>query len=192
MTKAKALYQVKLILDYLSEDEYNLIPKDLIEYVEDNFEYDENIKIDPNIPLEEQNIDEKAYDYLEKVVKAAEKNKKENVIEDEESNVENVENTVVSKTEKDYETEEVRNENIRLKNLIETLRKENEKIEQAKGLIGEYKEALNNLKEELSKKEEEVKKLKEDNVKLYNIIDRLPKLIKKIFVKEANMLNDGK
>lgn len=192
MTKAKALYQVKLILDYLSEDEYNLIPKDLIEYVEDNFEYDENIKIDPNIPLEEQNIDEKAYDYLEKVVKAAEKNKKENLIEDEESNVENVENTVVSKTEKDYETEEVRNENIRLKNLIETLRKENEKIEQAKGLIGEYKEALNNLKEELSKKEEEVKKLKEDNVKLYNIIDRLPKLIKKIFVKEANMLNDGK
>ena len=30
LTKAKMLYQVKLILDYLPEEEYNLIPKETI------------------------------------------------------------------------------------------------------------------------------------------------------------------
>ena len=42
LSKEKSLYQVKLILDYLPEEEYKLIPQDLIDYVEDNFEYDEN------------------------------------------------------------------------------------------------------------------------------------------------------
>lgn len=41
LSKAKALYQVKLILDYLPEEEYKLIPKETIEYIENNFEYDE-------------------------------------------------------------------------------------------------------------------------------------------------------
>ena len=30
LSKAKALYQVKLILDYLPEEEYKLIPKETI------------------------------------------------------------------------------------------------------------------------------------------------------------------
>ena len=55
-TKAKSLYQVKLILECLPEEEYKLIPEETINYIEDNFEYDENIAIDPNIPLEKQNI----------------------------------------------------------------------------------------------------------------------------------------
>ena len=32
LSKAKALYQVKLILDYLPEEEYKLIPKETIDY----------------------------------------------------------------------------------------------------------------------------------------------------------------
>ena len=43
LSKAKLLYQVKLILDYLPKEEYNLIPQETIYYIEDNFEYDENI-----------------------------------------------------------------------------------------------------------------------------------------------------
>ena len=39
LTKAKSLYQVKLILDYLPEEEYDLIPQETIDYIEDNFEY---------------------------------------------------------------------------------------------------------------------------------------------------------
>ena len=53
------MYQVKLILDYLPEEEYKLIPQDVIDYVEDNFEYDENITIAPSIPLEKQKLNEK-------------------------------------------------------------------------------------------------------------------------------------
>ena len=41
ISKAKALYQVKVILDYLPEDEYKLIPKEMLDYIEDNFEYEE-------------------------------------------------------------------------------------------------------------------------------------------------------
>lgn len=43
LTKAKALYQVKLILDYLPEEEYRQIPQEMIDYIEENLEYDENI-----------------------------------------------------------------------------------------------------------------------------------------------------
>ena len=80
ITKAKALYQVKLILDYLPDEEYKLIPQETIDYIEDNFEYDENFSIDPSIPLEKQKIDDKAYEFLDKIVKSVESNKKENTI----------------------------------------------------------------------------------------------------------------
>ena len=67
--RAKALYQVKLILECLPEEEYKLIPQEKIDYIEENFEYDENFRIDPKKPLEKQKIDDKAYDLLEKIVK---------------------------------------------------------------------------------------------------------------------------
>ena len=82
LSKAKALYQVKLILDYLPEEEYKLIPKETIEYIENNFEYDENFSINPNIPLEKQKIDDKAYEILDKIVKATEVTKNENKLHD--------------------------------------------------------------------------------------------------------------
>lgn len=44
LSQAKVLYQVKLILDYLPEEEYKLIPQEMIDYIEDNFEYDENFQ----------------------------------------------------------------------------------------------------------------------------------------------------
>ena len=72
LSKSKALYQVKLILDYLPEEEYKLIPQETIDYIEDNFEYDENITINPDIPLERQKIDDKAYELLDKIINQAE------------------------------------------------------------------------------------------------------------------------
>lgn len=56
LSQAKVLYQVKLILDYLPEEEYKLIPQEMIDYIEDNFEYDENFSIDPEIPLENKKL----------------------------------------------------------------------------------------------------------------------------------------
>lgn len=73
MTKEKALYQVKLILDNLTEEEYSLIPKEDIDYINQNMEYSEDIIIDSSKSLEEQEIDEKACEYLEKIVSKIEK-----------------------------------------------------------------------------------------------------------------------
>ena len=68
MTQNQALYQVKLILDYMPDEDYDKIPEKTIQYIYENMEEDENIKINPEIPLEEQDIDEKTYNFLEKII----------------------------------------------------------------------------------------------------------------------------
>lgn len=178
LTKAKMLYQVKLILDYLPEEEYNLIPKEIINYIEDNFEYDENIKIDPNIPLENQNIDDESYKYLEKIIAEAEKNQKVSKNKEVEDYIKDV-----KESNKNFETNF---ENIRLKELVELLKKENEKIPKVKKLVEEYKNAL----EENNKKIEELEK---NNRYLRELINKIPKFIRKLFIKEEiKLLSDGK
>ena len=179
LSKDKALYQVKLILDYLPEEEYKLIPKETIDYIEDNFEYDENFSIDPNIPLEKQKVDDKAYEILEKVVKATERTKKEN------KSINNANlGAYIQEVKESNQNYNDRIENIRLKNLVEILKKENSKIPKAKDLLSEYKDAL-------KQKDDEIEKLKKNNQDLYNSIQRLPKIIKKLFIKDLNikMLN---
>ena len=171
LTKAKVLYQVKLILDYLPEEEYKLIPQDEIDYIENNFEYDENIVINPNIPLENQKIDDEAYEILERIIKKAETNKKFSTQE-----VEKYVKTVKESNAKfDMEIE-----NIRLKNIIETLEKENAKIPKAKQLVEEYKEIL-------EQKDIEIDRLKRNNQELYEMLQKLPRFIRKIFIKDSNI-----
>lgn len=175
LSKAKALYQVKLILDYLPEEEYKLIPKEIIEYIENNFEYDENFSINPNIPLEKQKIDDKAYEILDKIVKATEVTKNENKLHDKAKM-----NAYIQEVKESNQNYNDRIENIRLKNLVEMLKKENSKILKAKDLISDYKDAL-------KQKEDEIEKLKKNNQDLYNCIQGLPKIIKKLFIKDLNI-----
>lgn len=54
-----------------------MIPQKTIDYIEDNMEYDENITINPDIPLERQNIDDKTYELLAKIINQAENYAKE-------------------------------------------------------------------------------------------------------------------
>lgn len=178
LTKEKMLYQVKLILDYLPDKEYKLIPKETINYIEENYEYDENIKIDPNIPLENQNIDDESYKYLEKIINEAEKNQKEFKKDELEDYIKNV-----KECNKDFETNV---ENIRLKELVELLKQENEKIPKVKKLVEEYKNAL-------EEKNEKIQMLEKNNEYLREIINRIPKFIKRIFIKEdIKLLDDAK
>lgn len=170
LSKGKALYQVKLILDYLPREEYELIPKDKIKYIEENFEYDENIKVDQNIPLEKQNIDEKTYKILDEIVKSIENNKNSNIVSADE-----ISEYVANVKEKNKEFD-VKIENIRLNNLIELLRKENGKIPKARELIEEYKVAL-------KQKEAEIENLKKKNEQLYEEYKKIPSFIRKIFIK---------
>ena len=175
ISKEKALYQVKLILDYLPEDEYRLIPEETIEYIENNFEYDENFSIYPKIPLEKQKIDDEAYEILDKIVKATETTKRENRLQDSEKI-----NAYIQEVKESNQNYNARIENIRLKNLVEMLRNDNSKISKAKDLLTDYKYAL-------KQKEEELVKLKKNNKDLYNCIQGLPKIIKKLFIKDFNI-----
>jgi hypothetical protein len=165
MTKEKALYQAKLIIDNLSDEEYSLIPKDFIDYINENMEYDESITINPDIPLEEQDIDDKTYDILEEMLNKIDKSAISKLEEGEE---------VVEGTK---EFEDLKNENMKLKKLAETLQLENSKIAKIKELVQDYKD-------ELSKKSNELEDLKAQNEALYNSIKKCPKLIRKIYFKE--------
>ena len=54
----KIIYQAKKILECLPEEEYKLIPKIIIDFIEKNYEYDETFSINADIPLEDQQIDD--------------------------------------------------------------------------------------------------------------------------------------
>lgn len=203
MTKEKALYQVKLIIDNLSEEEYNLIPKDIIKDIEDNMEVDESITINPEIPLEEQDIDDKTYDILENMLNRIDPNilaDAELEIEEDKNETNRESNTIDYGTE--YSNEEnssdvlgqinlgrnyVEEENIKLKQLNEVLQKENSKIGQIKELVIGYKN-------ELAKKNKEVEDLKAKNAELYNSINKCPWIVKKMYFKdfEKKLLSENK
>ena len=165
MTKEKALYQAKLIIDELSEEEYNLIPKDFIDYINENMEYDENIKINPDLPIEEQDIDDKTYDILEEMLSKIDKNAIKDI--EDKGGIQ----------EGSAEFDSLKNENLQLKELTERLKKENSKIVQIKDLVQDYKD-------ELSKKTKEIEDLKAQNEDLINSIKKPPKLIRKLYFKE--------
>ena len=157
MTKEESLYQVKLILDCLSDEEYFKIPMDVITYIEQNMKYSGEISINPDIPLEKQNIDEKTYDFLEKIIKEINIHETNNSIKKDENSF------------KDLEKNE----------LIEILNKyieENKKIHRAKELIKEYTLAI-------EEKNKQIENLKSVNQELYTSIKKCPKLIRRLFFK---------
>lgn len=168
LTKAKAMYQTWLIIEGLPKTEQNLISRELLEEIESSMEYDENITIDFDIPLEKQNLDEKTWSMLEKVLKSARENgyqeNKHDRINDETNNV----------------------EKIKLKNI--TLTKQlQEMTEKSKDLIKDYKKAF-----ETSQAENE--KLKKNCEDLISSLNKIPKWIRRIFLKDEKikLLVDGK
>lgn len=166
----KAIYQVKLILDYLPEEEYKMIPQEIIDYIEDNFEYDENFTINPSIPLENQKIDDKAYELLDKIVKSVGSTKESIQIKNNSKSDEYIESN----------NTDIEKENIRLNNLIEMLKVENSKIPKVKDLLEEYKIAL-------KQKDDEILNLKAKNKELYDSLQKISKILRKIFIKEPKI-----
>ena len=144
-----------------------MIPTETIDYIEENFEYDENISIDNNIPLENQNIDEKTFEILDKIVKKIELDKKEN----DNKKVKGY----INEIKKSNESYNVKLENIRLKNIIETLEKENSKIPKAKELLEEYQKLI-------GQKNNKISILINVNKGLNENINKIPKILRKIFI----------
>ncbi len=57
---SRAYTEVLEIINHFSEDEYKRIPKEKINFYEENKDKDYNFKIDPNVDLAEQNISQNA------------------------------------------------------------------------------------------------------------------------------------
>lgn len=155
LSKAKAMYQTWLIIDGLPKTEQNLISHDLLEEIKTSMEVDENITIDFNIPLEQQKLDDKTWNMLDKVLKNAKKNGYEK-----------------NKNKNEKTTNEV--EKIKLENiaLTEQLKK---MTEQSKELVMDYKKAF-----ETSQAENE--KLKKNCEDLISSLNKIPKWIRGIFL----------
>ncbi|MBR3001964.1 MAG: hypothetical protein IKF38_00085 [Clostridia bacterium] len=158
MTKEESLYQVKLILDNLNDEDYEKIPDEIWDYIYENMEYNPNITVDEDKPLLEQDIDEKTYDFLEKLIYNIEHNPVQNKVDSKKEDLEN------------YDKEE-------LISLIKKYQTENSKISKIKDLINEYKENL-------SKNINEINNLKETNLKYHENIKKCPKIIRKIFFRD--------
>lgn len=83
----------------------------------------------------------------------------------------------------DSQDEEVQDEVGYLRDLVERLKKENEVIPASQKLIKKYEEVV-------AVKQKEIDDLKIQNETLKSQIDKLPKLVKKLFIKdEVKMLN---
>ena len=178
MTKEKAMYQTWLIVQGLSKAERELIPPELMAEIEDNMEVDESITINFDIPLEKQKLDSKTWNMLDRIVKATQKasRKKEEI------------KPRVSKIEKSADFENVNEELQRLK--LENIRiaeEMNRFKDDSKDLATQYRDAL-------EKYMLENEKIKNDYNELVEKLNKIPKFIRKIFIKEDNtkLLTEGK
>lgn len=188
MTKSKAYYQAFLVLSCLSKEEYSLIPEELLDEIKTKMEVDEDIKIDSNIPIEKQKIDDKAYDILDRVIKSIEKKYGKDAIYEPQKYAKDEKNAPKSEkmpqksaeiTQKDPKLD-----NLELKNITNALEEEKEKVEKAKNLIIDYKEVIEQKDARIRELKEEIESLKEDNVALNSMIQKVPGFLRKIFIKD--------
>lgn len=171
LTKPQYLYQAKLIIDCLPDDEYNSIPKETLKYIEENMQVDENIKINPEIDLSEQDVDTQTLMFLNDIIQNIKLHKMA-------KQYENDIKSYIKEVEERNAGFEARVDNINLNEEVKRLEKKNEKLPKAKELIEDYKKVV-------SKKEEEIIKLKEECDMLTTMLNKIPKFIRKIFLKNS-------
>ena len=148
MVKSKVLYQTKLILDTFPKEDYELIPKEILNYITQNMKIDENIKIDSNKSLEEQNISYQTYELLNKIITRIESNKRSK------------QNTDIS-------------QNYFNSNIAVDIKKENDKIVKLKLLAERYNTDIQLKNDEINKLKLENYKLNSAIQKLPKIIQKL-------------------
>lgn len=173
LSKSQYLYQAKLIIDCFPKEDYDSIPKEILKYIEDNMNVDSSIVINPEISLEEQGIDPQTWKFLQKIADDVsnrnfyEEYKKEIV---EYLNIANEQN----------EGYKARVDNINLNKDVSKLQKENQKLPKAKELIYGYQKVISN-------KDEEIKKLEQECSSLKEMLNRIPKIIKMLFLRNKKV-----
>ena len=178
LTKEQYLYQAKLIIDCFPEEEYEQIPKGILEYIEENMKEDPNIVINPNVSLEEQDIDPQTWKLLKDIINIVDEN---NFYEEYRKELSKYIENVIEQNR----GFEARIDNINLNKNISKLEVENEKIPKAKELIYGYQKVIEN-------KDKEIEELKNECNSLKEMLNKIPKFIKTLFLgnKKVKLLKE--
>ena len=163
LSKPQYLYQAKLIIDCFPKKDYDSIPKETLKYIEDNMKVDSNIVINPEISLEEQDIDPQTWEFLQKIA---------DDVSDREF--------YLKLANEQNEGYKARVDNINLNKDVSKLQKENQKLPKAKELIYGYQKVISNKDEEIKKLEQECNSLKE-------MLNRIPKFIRMLFLRNKKV-----
>ncbi len=173
LSKPQYLYQAKLIIDCFPEEDYNSIPKKTLKYIEDNMQEDPNIKINPEIPLEEQDVDPQTWDFLKQIADEVSDNQ---FYEEYKYEIDDYIKSIYEQNKGN----EARIENINLNKDINNLENENKKLPQAKELIYGYQKLI-------TQKDAEIKQLKQECDSLTDSLNKIPKFIKRLFLKNRKV-----
>ena len=173
LSKPQYLYQTKLIIDWFPKEDYESIPKETLKYIEDNMQVDSNIVINPDISLEEQDIDPQTWQLLQKI---ADDVSDREFYEEYKKDVDEYIN-IINEQNDGFKA---RIDNINLSKDCLKLQKENLKLPKAKELIFGYQEVISNKDEKIKKLEEECNSLKE-------MLNKIPKFVRILFLKNKKV-----
>lgn len=173
LSKPQYLYQAKLIIDCFPKEDYALIPKETIKYIEANMKADSNIVINPQISLEEQDIDPQTWEFLQNI--ADDISNREFYKEYKNDIAEYL--NIVNEQNESFKTKV---DNINLSKDITILEKETQKITKAKELIYGYQQVIAN-------KDEKIKNLEQECISLKEMLNKFPKFIKVLFLRNKKV-----
>lgn len=173
LSKPQYLYQAKLIIDCFPKKDYDSIPKETLKYIEDNMKVDSNIVINPEISLEEQDIDPQTWEFLQKIA---------DDVSDREFYEEYKKDIAqyLNLANEQNEGYKARVDNINLNKDVSKLQKENQKLPKAKELIYGYQQVIANKDEKIKELEQECNSLKE-------MLNRIPKFIRMLFLRNKKV-----
>ena len=173
LSKPQYLYQAKLIIDCFPKKDYDSIPKETLKYIENNMKVDSNIVINPEISLEEQDIDPQTWEFLQKIA---------DDVSDREFYEEYKKDIAqyLNLANEQNEGYKARVDNINLNKDVSKLQKENQKLPKAKELIYGYQQVIANKDEKIKELEQECNSLKE-------MLNRIPKFIRMLFLRNKKV-----
>lgn len=173
LSKPQYLYQAKLIIDCFPKKDYDSIPKETLKYIEDNMKVDSNIVINPEISLEEQDINPQTWEFLQKIA---------DDVSDREFYEEYKKDIAqyLNLANEQNEGYKARVDNINLNKDVSKLQKENQKLPKAKELIYGYQQVIANKDEKIKELEQECNSLKE-------MLNRIPKFIRMLFLRNKKV-----
>lgn len=170
LSNEKAMYQAYLIIENLPENEKKLISSEEIEKLKNNMDIDESIKINPEIDLKKQNIDEKTFKILNCIFKKSE-NTLENIIKNNNDN----KTFIQIKSLK-----ELLMENYILIERLDSFKVKNQNLKEYKDTLISFKKLFEGLKKEKES-------LLEKQQKIIKAYEEIPNSIKRIFLNDSKI-----